>query len=332
MTATTRGPAALTALLFIAATLGTARAGEPAAEPDEAAARFQRGAQQYNLGHFREAIVEFEAAYEREQSPILLFNIAQCHFKLGNKERALFLYRRYLEQAPRAPNHADVSKRIADLEQAIARERAAPPQASASTSPGAPRAPTPAELARAAAARERRPWTVGVHVAPALIWFTGKDLTSPVVFAAGAEGTYALVLRDALLRIGLEGLVTTVPFTNPVNNAQGTSALWGFLARARYLRRPRPDLVIGGGLGAGVMWWTGLVEGNPFTVARAASSGPVPLPTFEIAVHAEHALTSRWLLALAPALIISKTTSAGLSDATSAVLRLELALRLAYAF
>src|SRR4051794_36947968 len=81
----------LAALLF-AATLLTASGARAAGEGK---AFFDSGVRHYNLGHFQDAIVDFEKAYNIDPAPILLFNIAQSHRQLGDKERALFFYRRY---------------------------------------------------------------------------------------------------------------------------------------------------------------------------------------------------------------------------------------------
>ena len=79
---------------------------------EAAHARFNRGVKLYNLGHFEAAIPEFEAAYDLDPAPILIFNIAQSHRQLGNKERAIFFYRRYLEQESNPPNRAEIEQRV----------------------------------------------------------------------------------------------------------------------------------------------------------------------------------------------------------------------------
>ena len=93
------------------------------AAPESGKAYFESGVRQYNLGHFKEAIVEFEKAYNIDPAPILLFNIAQSHRQLGDKERALFFYRRYLEQAPAAGNKREVEQRMKDLTESLQQER-----------------------------------------------------------------------------------------------------------------------------------------------------------------------------------------------------------------
>jgi hypothetical protein len=137
----------------VAAGPGGTEAGKKAARP-----HYEKGASEYNLGHFAESISEFEKAYEQDPAPILLFNIAQAHRQSGNNERAAFFYRRYLEQEPNAANRAEVEKRIKDLEGVIQQQndvKRRPPtevtdqdqRAAAQppgTTPGAPPPATPA--------------------------------------------------------------------------------------------------------------------------------------------------------------------------------------------
>jgi len=114
--------------------------GPRSAHADQASARpfYDRGITEYNLGHFAEAIVQFEKAYEEDHAPILLFNIAQAQRQSGNAERALFFYRRYLEGDPNAANRADVEKRMAELAEvakAQAEAKARPPTAVSPATP-----------------------------------------------------------------------------------------------------------------------------------------------------------------------------------------------------
>jgi hypothetical protein len=48
--------------------------------------------------------------------PAFLFNIGQCHRKMGHDKEAVSFYKSYLRNAPNAPNRADVQKRINELE------------------------------------------------------------------------------------------------------------------------------------------------------------------------------------------------------------------------
>jgi hypothetical protein len=77
---------------------------------------FNQGTRHYELGHYQEALDEFEAAYMAVPDPVFLFNIAQCHRKMGHDKDAVSFYKSYLRNAPNAPNRADVQKRIQEME------------------------------------------------------------------------------------------------------------------------------------------------------------------------------------------------------------------------
>jgi tetratricopeptide (TPR) repeat protein len=77
----------------------------------------------YTLGHFPEAIEEFEKAYDLRTEPIFLYNIAQSHRQNNNLQRAIFFYRRYLEAEPGAKNRPDIEKRIRDMEAQLSEEK-----------------------------------------------------------------------------------------------------------------------------------------------------------------------------------------------------------------
>jgi tetratricopeptide (TPR) repeat protein len=76
----------------------------------------------YDLGRFDDARRAWERAYEEMPLPAFLFNLGQCHFQLGNYDKAIFLYERYLELEPHAENRRLVKDLIAE---AKARARAA---------------------------------------------------------------------------------------------------------------------------------------------------------------------------------------------------------------
>jgi hypothetical protein len=81
-----------------------------------AKANFKQGTVYYNLNRYKEALVEFEAAYLAQPDPAFLFNIAQCHRKMGNTADAVRFYRTYLREDPKAANRVEVEKRIGELE------------------------------------------------------------------------------------------------------------------------------------------------------------------------------------------------------------------------
>jgi tetratricopeptide (TPR) repeat protein len=92
---------------------------------DQARAFFRSATQHYDLSEFAEALHDFKEAYRNYEEPTFLFNIAQCHRLLGQKEPAVRFYKVYLSKVPNAVNKAEVRDLIAKLELAIADERKA---------------------------------------------------------------------------------------------------------------------------------------------------------------------------------------------------------------
>ncbi len=210
--------AGILTIVCAAALLAASGARAQNGNADNAQAHFDRGAKLYNLGHFQDAIGDFEKAYDLDPSPIFLFNIAQSHRQLGNKERALFFYRRYLEQAPKAANREDVERRIKDLQASVqqeaeakqkpptdvaphvdTREHDAPNEEAAPSepAPGTDVAPPPV------AADDRRAWQVAVGLAPAFPTLSGSPVKAPPsMFAARLEGGYGIALPAGELARG----------------------------------------------------------------------------------------------------------------------------------
>ena len=150
---------------------------EQAVENKPAArAAFQNALRHYNLSEFSEALASFKEAYRNYPDPSFLFNIAQCHRQLGQKQDAVRSYRAYLREAPTVANRTEVEQLIASLEQSIREERATmsrPPTGAMSPgSPGPPAEATPTEPTTAPAPATTTPTeaapaaAVEVHAAP----------------------------------------------------------------------------------------------------------------------------------------------------------------------
>ena len=121
-----------------------------------ARAHFQKAEAAFNMGDFEGALASYQAAYKAKPLPGLLFNVGQCHRNMGNHERALFFYRRYLALSPDTPNRSLVEGLIAEEEKKEAASGKAappattPPPATAAAAPPAV-APPPVALAPASA-------------------------------------------------------------------------------------------------------------------------------------------------------------------------------------
>lgn len=112
--------AAVTLAAVLLAGTGGARAADPNAE--KARAHYQQGDTFFKLDKYPAALQEFEQAYLAKQDPSFLYNIAQCHRLMGNRVEAIRFYKRYLNDAPTAPNRPVAEKHIRDLESAVSAE------------------------------------------------------------------------------------------------------------------------------------------------------------------------------------------------------------------
>jgi len=355
-------------------TMSTATAAPASTEAGKKAARphYEKGASEYNLGHFAESISEFEKAYEQDPAPILLFNIAQAHRQSGNNERAAFFYRRYLEQEPNAANRAEVEKRIKDLEGVIQQQNdvkrrpptevtdqdqrsaapaspATPPPATATTPPAPPQGTaasalpppiTPSSPAPEASvtsgvsgadSEAAHPILVWLSAGPAFPSFSGRDLQEPTLLSVRLGAGYAIDLHTAgFLDVGVSGAYAPFQYRTLDTNANRSAGFWGLLANAKYRYRLAPALDIAGEVGAGVVWWSGLGDQNPFTDNGVGATGAVPMPSLLLGVGVVYHLPAHLSVFAQPTFLLSKTTGDGLSSAISSVSRFDLAIGLGY--
>ena len=117
----------------------------PSASLDSARRQMERGQDLYAQQRYAEAADAFAAAYAAEPYAAFLYNEAVCHQKLGNLDRALALFRKYLAADPNAPDAEQTRARIARIEASIAASaqrpdaaepsEAGPPDASADAAP-----------------------------------------------------------------------------------------------------------------------------------------------------------------------------------------------------
>lgn len=148
---------------------------------------YDKGTEAFDFEDYQTALADFEQAYALDPRPSFQFNIGQCEKKLGHKELAVAAFRKYLDDAPRAPNRAAVEQMIAELSP---RPASPPPPPTASS-------PAPASTADASSLPSSPPSTAapGSDEAGALV--------VPLAIAAGAV---VVVVAGVVV-----GLVATAP-------------------------------------------------------------------------------------------------------------------------
>jgi len=119
--------------LLVALSFGLADRAEAQSQA-RARALFETGRIAVAEGDFHGAYRYFAEAYEITHLPRLLFNMASAADRTRDDERAVELYRQYLEELPEADNAAYVSSRI-DILLSAAERRQPDPPASAAVEP-----------------------------------------------------------------------------------------------------------------------------------------------------------------------------------------------------
>jgi len=74
-------------------------AGSASATP-VASTHYETGLALYGLGHFEDAVSEFRKAYEVQARPEFLLHIGRSFQQLGQSEKALYFFKRYISTAP----------------------------------------------------------------------------------------------------------------------------------------------------------------------------------------------------------------------------------------
>jgi tetratricopeptide (TPR) repeat protein len=162
------------------------------ADAAQARAHFERGRTFFEVDEYRKAIAEFKAAHIEKPDPAFLYNIAECHRRLGEVSEALLFYRRFLATAPPGDKTRPVvEQRIADLKTVAEEPKPVPGDtpppgggglALNAPPPGGEPAAVLVEKPATAPAAEARP----VYTRP---WFL---VTVGVVVVATAIGIWAL--------------------------------------------------------------------------------------------------------------------------------------------
>jgi len=111
------------AVAILCATAGAGRAeNSDAAARQSARDHYNKGSVAYDLGHYDQAISEYEAAYEAFNEPTLLYNLGQAHKLARHWPQALHFYKMYLVKVPHASNRAEVESKITALNATIEQE------------------------------------------------------------------------------------------------------------------------------------------------------------------------------------------------------------------
>jgi tetratricopeptide (TPR) repeat protein len=103
-------------MVLLAVLAGTAHADRAS----EAKEHYQNATAAFAVGDFLEAAEEYQKAFKLKPDAALLYNAAQAFRLAGKHEKAMILYRNYLQLYPKESNRAEVQAQIAKLKEAVA--------------------------------------------------------------------------------------------------------------------------------------------------------------------------------------------------------------------
>ncbi len=151
----------------------------------QARAHFDKALAAYAAANYRAASLELELAYGLDARPELLFAWAQAERLSGDCDRAVMLYRRFLDQAP---DQAQAAKTVRQIDRCRApgpNEPASPPPAAPGDDIAVERQPPPRVVERVPAERHwySNPWVDGlvagggaaVVVGGVFVWIAHSD-------------------------------------------------------------------------------------------------------------------------------------------------------------
>jgi hypothetical protein len=127
---------------------------------------FTQGNTFFDLGQFDKAIDAWQHGYQLKNDPGFLYNIGQAYRMTGDAEKAIFFYKRYLINAPKAKNRPEVEQKIDALQKQL-EERQAPPGGLAQGAT-APSAPEPTQAASPPAAPSTVPPPISASPTPSV--------------------------------------------------------------------------------------------------------------------------------------------------------------------
>jgi len=105
--------------LVVAAILAFAATPARAQDAEKARQLFQQGSKYYDLGQFDKAIEAWQQGYDQKPDPGFLYNIAQAYRQKQDAAKAIFFYKGYLRNSPKAHNRAEVDQKIAALQKQL---------------------------------------------------------------------------------------------------------------------------------------------------------------------------------------------------------------------
>jgi hypothetical protein len=337
----------------VALSLAAASVPKSARADDAATARelFTQGNTFFDLGQFDKAIDAWQHGYQLKNDPGFLYNIGQAYRQMGDPEKAIFFYKRYLANAPKAKNRAEVEQKIEALQKQVPERQApavTPPPATEPPAAGAPpvvpppvtptpvsptSAPEAAPVAQPAPTPQRFPTSRRADIGLGLgfdTWNSGTRAHADPSFALTISGGYTFGNPAGRVRFRL-GALFGYTFLKETN---GTDTLVSLLLDPTLVMHVNNRMRLSFDLGLGAVWISGMTQtstllvvpkdGNKLTVSGSA----VPRGVFRLGASLDYDVLPSLSLFFWPAVATSPQTG----NFYAALTRVEVMFGAAYRF
>jgi hypothetical protein len=156
------------------------------------------------------------------------------------------------------------------------------------------------------------------------------DSDVPIQFSTALTAGYPLRLGPKLtLELGVGFTFTPVPYKKP-GGESGTGTLTSLLGNVGVTYAVARKIGIHADVGAGVLWFGGLAEGNPFTEGQMETSGALGMFNLRVAATIDYAVTPNFLVVATPIAFSYSPPKDGLVEDISSLTRLDFMLGVGY--
>ena len=153
----------------------------------------------------------------------------------------------------------------------------------------------------------------------------------------GMRGAFALiggypVLRQEKLMVeaGLAFAFTPVKYRNSMTGGENNASLVGAMVNAGATYTVAPKIGLRGDLGLGLLSFSGLEMGNPFTEDSQGTTGALTSFAFRFGVSADYEITKNLVATVAPFAFTYSPAKTGLRSDISAITKIELMVGVGY--
>lgn len=168
-----------------------------------------------------------------------------------------------------------------------------------------------------------RPGRLSASVGMGLAVVGMGEIDVPAQYALALRAGYPLRLGMADVVVGGAFTYTPVPWRNHATDTSGTASLWNVLVDVGAGYPITGRIAARGHMGAGILNFSGLAMGNPFTLGGAEPQRPLTMFGVRVELGAEYAITRNIVVTVSPLVLSYSPADKSLRDVIGSLVRYE---------